>query len=78
MDHDKTFHVPEIPTVTTEPSGTLFVLIFKTKPLVILVVQIQCTCSSFLEMSQLDLEVWCFETLPDAPSILGNLAGISV
>ena len=31
-----------------------------------------------LEISQLDLEVWCLETLPDAPSILGNLAGISV
>ena len=31
-----------------------------------------------LEISQLDLEVWCSETLPDAPSILGNVAGISV
>ena len=33
---------------------------------------------SVLEISQLDLEVWCSETFPDAPSILGNLAGISV
>ena len=28
-----------------------------------------------LERSQIDLEVWCSETLPDASSILGNLAG---
>ena len=33
---------------------------------------------SVLEISQLDLEVWCSETLPDARSVLGNLAGISV
>ena len=26
------------------------------------------------EISQFDLEVWCSETLPDAPSILVNLA----
>ena len=36
-----------------------------------------------LEISQIDLEVvicvvLCSETLPDVPSILGNLAGISV
>ena len=31
-----------------------------------------------LEISQLDFEVWSSETLLDAPSILGNLAGISV
>ena len=31
-----------------------------------------------LEISQFDLEVWCSETLPDAPINLGNLAGISV
>ena len=31
-----------------------------------------------LEISPLDLEVWCSETLPDAASNLGNLAGISV
>ena len=33
------------------------------------------------ELCQVDLEVWCPETLvtlPDAPSILGNLAGLSV
>ena len=28
-----------------------------------------------LELWQLDLKVWGTETLPDAPSILGNLAG---
>ena len=31
-----------------------------------------------LEISQLDLEVWCSETLLDAPSFPGNLAGINV
>ena len=31
-----------------------------------------------LEIILLDLDVWCSETLPDAPSILGNMAGISV
>ena len=31
-----------------------------------------------LELIHVDLEVWCSETLPHAPSILGNLAGISV
>ena len=31
-----------------------------------------------LEISQVDLEVWCSETLADAPSILWNLAGINV
>ena len=29
-------------------------------------------------ISQIDLEVLCSETLPDVPSIPGNLAGISV
>ena len=33
---------------------------------------------SSIEISQLDLEVWCSETLLYAPSILGNLAGVSV
>ena len=38
-------------------------------------------CSSpgaVLDISHLDLEVWCSETLPDAHSIPGNLVGISV
>ena len=36
------------------------------------------TSTLTVKISQLDLEVWCSETLPDAPSILGNLARISV
>ena len=31
-----------------------------------------------MEISLLGLEVWCSETLPDVPSILWNLAGISI
>ena len=37
-----------------------------------------CTPRSVLEINQLGLEVWCSETLTDAPSILRNVAGISV
>ena len=34
------------------------------------------TSNSVLELFQLCLEVWCFETLPDSHSILENLTGI--
>ena len=35
-------------------------------------------CSAVHELGQVDLEVWYSETLPDAPSVLGNLAEICV